>query len=51
MRDLSQVFAHESCDGNQKDYDKIEKIPSGKGVRIEKHITWSTSNWWNLPLN
>jgi len=26
MRDLSQVFAHEPCDGQYKDYNNIEKI-------------------------
>jgi hypothetical protein len=26
MRDLSQVFAHEPCDGNWVDYSKLEKI-------------------------
>lgn len=26
MRDLSQVFAHEPCDGKHKDYNNIEQI-------------------------
>jgi len=26
MRDLSQVFAHEPCDGKHLDYSKLEKI-------------------------
>ena len=50
MRDLSQVFAHEECNGTPVNYETIEKIPHDKGVEIEKPITWSTANWWNLPL-
>jgi hypothetical protein len=34
MRDLSQVFAHEPCDGVQKDYAKIQKIKHTKGIKI-----------------
>ena len=34
MRDLSQVLAHEPCDGMQKDYDNIEQIPHSGAQRI-----------------
>ena len=34
MRDLSQVFAHEPCDGIQKNYDNIEQISHSGALRI-----------------
>ena len=33
MRDLSQVFAHESCDGTKKDYDNIKQISHSGALR------------------
>ena len=36
MRDLSQVFAHEECNGMPINYETIEKIPHDKGVEIQK---------------
>lgn len=50
MRDLSQVFAHEPCDGTIKDYDNIEEIPHSGSKRIGEDITWSNAKWWQLPL-
>lgn len=41
MRDLSQVFAHEPCDGNQKDYEKIEQIPYSGSQKIGEPIFWT----------
>jgi len=40
MRDLSQVFAHEPCDGNQKDYSKIEQLSSGGSQKIGDSFYW-----------
>ena len=40
MRDLSQVFAHEPCDGNQKDYSLIEQISNGGSQKIGDSIFW-----------
>lgn len=37
MRDLSQVFAHEYCDGTYKDYDSVEQIQQGGAQKIGSH--------------
>jgi hypothetical protein len=50
MRDLSQVFAHEDCNGIPVDYETTEQIPHSGSKRIDEEITWSNANWWNLPL-
>ena len=42
MRDLSQVFAHETCDGTQKDYNEIKKISHSGGQKIGDSIFWTT---------
>ena len=34
MRDLSQVFAHENCDGTHKDYTKVHQIKQGGDQKI-----------------
>lgn len=41
IRDLSQVFAHEPCDGTQKDYDNIKQISYSGSVKIGKPIYWT----------
>ena len=41
MRDLSQVFAHEPCDGTQKDYDETEKIPHSGSQKIGDSVFWT----------
>lgn len=41
MRDLSQVFAHEPCDGVQKDYDNIEHIPYSGSQKIGDPVFWT----------
>ena len=41
MRDLSQVFAHEPCDGTHKDYDNIEQIPYSGSMKIGEPIYWT----------
>jgi len=41
MRDLSQVFAHEPCDGIQKNYDEIEQIPYSGSHKIGEPIFWT----------
>lgn len=50
MRDLSQVFAHEPCDGKHKDYGNIEEIPHSGSKRLDEKITWGNAKWWQLPL-
>ena len=50
MRDLSQVLAHEECNGAPITYATIKQIPHDKGTSIQNPITWSTASWWNLPL-
>lgn len=34
LRDLSQVFAHEECNGIPINYDKMEQIEHDQGVKI-----------------
>jgi len=41
MRDLSQVFAHEPCNGIQKDYDNIENIPCSGSQKIGDPVFWT----------
>ena len=41
MRDLSQVFAHEHCDGTQKNYLEIEKIPYSGSQKVGDNIYWT----------
>ena len=41
MRDLSQVLAHEPCDGTPKDYNNIEKIPYSGSAKIGEPIYWT----------
>ena len=41
MRDLSQVFAHEPCDGTPKDYDKVEQIPHSGSQKVGEPIFWT----------
>lgn len=41
MRDLSQVFAHENCNGIPVDYEKIEQIPHSGSQRIGEPIMWT----------
>lgn len=50
MRDLSQVFAHEPCDGIPKDYDKIEQITYSGSQRIGEPIVW-TKDKQSITLN
>jgi hypothetical protein len=41
MRDLSQVFAHEPCDGIQKNYNDVEQIPYSSSQKIGEPIIWT----------
>jgi len=41
MRDLSQVFAHEDCNGIPIDYDKMEQIEYSGSQRIGEPIFWT----------
>jgi len=41
MRDLSQVFAHEPCNGIRKDYNKIEQIPYFGSKKIGDSTFWT----------
>jgi len=41
MRDLSQVFAHEPCDGTRKNYNEIEKIQHSGSQKIGDNVYWT----------
>ena len=48
MRDLSQVFAHEPCDGTQKDYSKTKQIPHSGSQKTGDPIFWTNGK---KPIN
>lgn len=41
MRDLSQVFAHEPCDGTKKDYRNIGQITHSGSQKKGDSIFWT----------
>ena len=43
MRDLSQVFAHEPCEG-VVNYETMEKIPNSGATRIGEPIIYTKTN-------
>ena len=43
LRDLSQVFAHEPCNGFV-DYDKVEKIQHSGAIKIGEPILYTKNN-------
>lgn len=49
-RDLSQVFAHEPCDGNHKDYNTVEQIPHNGSQKIGEPIFYA-KNKLEINLN
>jgi hypothetical protein len=44
MRDLSQVFAHEKCNGMPIDLENIKKIPHSGAIRIGESILHTKNN-------
>lgn len=50
MRNLSQVFAHEDCDGTHKNYDSVEQIPHTSAQKIGKP-TLHTKKCGDIGLN
>lgn len=50
MRDLSQVFSHEPCDGTQKQYNNIEQMAYSGSKKVGSSIVW-TKNKKAIHLN
>jgi len=48
LRDLSQVFAHEDCNGIPIDYEKIKEIPYTSSIKIGDNTQWPKSK---KPIN